>query len=340
MRKLLGKTAVLILALIISASVLNMGTYAWDKEQQALNNVLDKDDTVCAPIEVELPEIYKEVDGKEAPEESFTFALTGNDNAPMPTGSSDGYYTVSRSGEGTVSLGSITFDEPGEYTYTVSEIKGNELGWTYDDTEYTIIVTVKKDGDGIIADYTIRKNNENVSKILFINIYEKIDLNEEITISGQKAWVHGTNPEEKRPDRIVVMIYADGIMIEQKTVTAKSNWIYTFTLPKYYSNGEMITYTIDEATVKDYSKEIRGYNIINTYVGENTPAQPDDPTTPDNPPTDNKPGTPPKTGDEFPLKLWVIMMTAAIIGFILMIWLLIKNPAYHGKHLKKKKKRM
>ena len=61
----------------------------------------------------------------------------------------------------------------------------------------------------------------------------------------------------------------------QRQITADDDWKYSFELPKFAADGHEIVYTVDEAPVKDYNKQIRGYDLINTYIG--TPILPEDP---------------------------------------------------------------
>lgn len=354
MRARLTRLAAMCVAVLLSMSVLAVPACAWEKEQQALNDVLEQDDTVYTPINVKLPAITKVVEGKNAPKERFTFVLKGKSGAPMPEDASGSRYTVSRTGKGTISFGNITFEKSGTYVYTIYEVEGDDLNWTYDDAEYTLTITVKEDGDALTAETRVKKDGNSTRKIVFTNTYQKIDLNEKVTISGRKIWNHGTNPEGKQPDHIIVMIYADGVLTQQKNVTEKSDWKYSFVLPKYTKAGEKIRYTVDETDVTGYSKKITGYDITNTYVGESNPVQPNDPTQPTEPanPTNpsapdtdgNKPVTPskpPKTGDEFPLTLWLILGAVGLCGFAAALVALHRTKhTYQGKRLKKKGKRL
>ena len=85
-------------------------------------------------------------------------------------------------------------------------------------------------------------------------------------VSGTKTWNDGNNQDGKRPGSITVNLLANGTKIDSKTVTERENWKYIFTnLPKY-ENGKGITYTITEDAVADYSTEVKGYNITNSYT--------------------------------------------------------------------------
>ena len=93
---------------------------------------------------------------------------------------------------------------------------------------------------------------------------------ETIVVEGTKKWDDADDQDGKRPKQVTVKLSADGKEIKTETVTAESKWKYKFeNLPKY-KEGKIIEYTIDEADVKDYTKEIKGYDIINHHEPEKT----------------------------------------------------------------------
>ena len=75
------------------------------------------------------------------------------------------------SGEGSASPGTITFTEPGTYTYHVKEIQGTAVNCLYDSSEYTLSYVVTKATDSLIAAPIIAKNNQNTDELLFTNSY-------------------------------------------------------------------------------------------------------------------------------------------------------------------------
>ena len=85
--------------------------------------------------------------------------------------------------------------------------------------------------------------------------------------SGQKIWDDGNNQDGKRPESITVNLFANGEKIDSKAVKAdaEGNWKYSFkNLPKY-ANGQLISYTVTEDAVPEYTTEISGTTIINKY---------------------------------------------------------------------------
>ena len=86
-------------------------------------------------------------------------------------------------------------------------------------------------------------------------------------ISGEKIWDDGDNQDGKRPESITVNLFANGEKIDSKAVKAdaEGNWKYSFkNLPKY-ANGQLISYTVTEDAVPEYTAEISGTTIINKY---------------------------------------------------------------------------
>ena len=54
-------------------------------------------------------------------------------------------------------------------------------------------------------------------------------------------------------------------------ISEKDNWKYSFTgLPKYGDNKQEIKYTVDESEVEKYTKQVNGYDIVNTYTPPET----------------------------------------------------------------------
>ena len=87
-----------------------------------------------------------------------------------------------------------------------------------------------------------------------------------IQVSGIKTWNDNNDQDGIRPEKITVNLLANGKKVDSKEVTANDNWAYSFdNLPKF-ENGQEIKYTVNEDTVKDYTTEIIGNNITNSYT--------------------------------------------------------------------------
>ena len=106
-----------------------------------------------------------------------------------------------------------------------------------------------------------------------------------VDINGTKTWNDEGNKDKTRPEKITIYLLANGKQVDAKEVSEKDGWKYSFTgLAKYDDNKQEIKYTVDESEVEKYTKQINGYDIVNTY-------------TPDNPPT-------PETIDISGVKTW------------------------------------
>ncbi len=147
----------------------------------------------------------------------------------------------------------VKADEAGNWTYTFKELpkyaNGKEI--TYTVTEEAVEgYETSVDGFNITNTYTT----------------------ETTEVKGSKTWNDADNQDGKRPERITVRLLANGEEKDSQTVTAdeNGNWTYSFEkLPKYEA-GKEIVYTVTEDAVADYTTEITGYDITNSYAPEKT----------------------------------------------------------------------
>lgn len=98
----------------------------------------------------------KTLDGRALNDGEFTFTLTGGTDSdgvavPMPEGTKDGVATATNDADSKIAFGDITYSKPGMYAYTVREGAGKLGGVTYDDTVYTVTVTVVDNHDGTMT---------------------------------------------------------------------------------------------------------------------------------------------------------------------------------------------
>lgn len=107
----------------------------------------------AAAVTTALPTVTKIVSGdKPDAYPMFTFALEALSGSILPDSAGEnGVTTGVINGDGTVSLGSITFDQAGTYSYKAYEVAGNAEGWTYDNTVYNVTYTVTDDGAGVLG---------------------------------------------------------------------------------------------------------------------------------------------------------------------------------------------
>ena len=97
----------------------------------------------------------------------------GLSEAPMPAGSVLGKKVVTVNGAGEIDFGDIEFKAVGKYTYKVVELDTGLTNYTYDKTEYTVVVDVTADANNqLVANYEIKKGAETVNDLTFNNKYE------------------------------------------------------------------------------------------------------------------------------------------------------------------------
>lgn len=88
---------------------------------------------------------------------------------------------------------------------------------------------------------------------------------EKTEVEGEKKWNDGEN--RARPMMITVSLLQNGVLFDQKEVSAQDNWHYRFTnLPKYDKNGTLYNYTVKEEAVPGYEAGIEGTTITNTKL--------------------------------------------------------------------------
>lgn len=115
------------------------------------------------PTQVSIGAI-KVLEGRELKKDEFSFKLVGEDIES----------TVTNDADGKVNFDKFEYSEPGTYVYTISEVKGNEAGMTYDKSVYTATVNVVDDGEGNLkASVAYAKDDKSVEGIVFNNTYKK-----------------------------------------------------------------------------------------------------------------------------------------------------------------------
>ena len=120
------------------------------------------------------PQVTKEITGDKTPsDKTFTFNIEASEDNPsgaeMPEDK-----TAAVKGAGSANFGDITFTKSGTYTFKISETKGNDAGYTYDDSVYTLKVIVEDvDSALTIKSRTYEKEDGESSeeRALFTNTY-------------------------------------------------------------------------------------------------------------------------------------------------------------------------
>ena len=115
------------------------------------------------PTQVSIGAI-KVLEGRELKKDEFSFKLVGEDIES----------TVANDADGKISFDKFEYDEPGTHVYTISEVKGDEVGMTYDKSVFTVTVNVVDDGEGNLkANVAFTKGDKSVEGIVFNNTCKK-----------------------------------------------------------------------------------------------------------------------------------------------------------------------
>lgn len=115
------------------------------------------------PTQVSIGAI-KVLEGRELKKDEFSFKFVGEGIES----------TVTNDADGKINFDKFEYDEPGTYVYTISEVKGDETGMTYDKSVFTATVNVADDGEGSLkASVAFAKGDKSVEGIVFNNTYKK-----------------------------------------------------------------------------------------------------------------------------------------------------------------------
>lgn len=115
------------------------------------------------PAQVSIGAI-KVLEGRELKKDEFSFKFVGEGIES----------TVTNDADGKINFDKFEYDEPGTYVYTISEVKGDETGMTYDKSVFTATVNVVDDGEGSLkASVAFAKGDKSVEGIVFNNTYKK-----------------------------------------------------------------------------------------------------------------------------------------------------------------------
>lgn len=165
-----------------------------------------------------------------APDSQFTFVLLDENGNELQS--------KSMIGDGTFSFDPIPYEEEGVYTYTVEERSNNATGWTYDDTRYTVVVTVTDQGGQLVATpVTTIEGTTEPTEIVFTNSYKA--LGTKLTLGGTKN-VNSGSPETKF---VFTLFDANNAALETKEIIGSG--AFEFSTISYDEAG-VYTYTVVE----------------------------------------------------------------------------------------------
>ena len=174
-----------------------------DKDDNTFVNTYTKPGSTSAALQVRKEVAHAQgTDAADVPEMKdlagkFTFKVTAQGNAPLPTDTS-----AENDRTGTVQFGAASYDAEGTYTYLITEtsINGNEAGWTKDTRTVTAKVTVKSNDQNQLVSSVAYSGGTGADNNTFTNRYEKPEstvLKGNTALFVQKAVAGAGAPEVK-----------------------------------------------------------------------------------------------------------------------------------------------
>ena len=129
---------------------------------EEVKNITFNNTYTTTPVEV-FVEMSKTLDGRKLAEGEFNFVVKDAESNVV---------AEVKNNENGVFGFAETYSAAGTYTYTVSEVKGDDKDITYDESVYTITVNVTDDGVGhLYATTAIAEGDQAVDGIVFKNVY-------------------------------------------------------------------------------------------------------------------------------------------------------------------------
>ena len=212
--------------------------------------------------------VKKELAGRDLREGEFSFELLEGDDVVA---------TVTNAADGTVTFPKLTYDAPGEHSYTVREVAGDAAGVSYDTTVHAVSVKVSDNGDG-----TLSATASGDTSVTFKNVYEVAPAT--VTLNAKKV-LEGA---ELADGEFTFRLENGGQLMDEATndadgnvtfreLTLKQAGTYTFTVSEIAGSEEGVTYDSSQKTVTvtvtddgngqlQASVEGNGQTFTNTYV--------------------------------------------------------------------------
>ena len=212
--------------------------------------------------------VKKELAGRDLREGEFSFELLEGDDVVA---------TATNAADGTVTFPELTYDAPGEHSYTVREVAGDAAGVSYDTTAYAVSVKVSDNGDG-----TLSATASGDTSVTFKNVYEAAPAT--VTLNAKKV-LEGA---ELADGEFTFCLENGGQLMDEATNDADGNvtfhelalkqaGTYTFTVSEIAGSEEGVTYDSSQKTVTvtvtddgngqlQASVEGNGQTFTNTYV--------------------------------------------------------------------------
>ena len=202
--------------------------------------------------------------------------------------------TGANAADGSVALSAVKYTQPGTHRYTLHEVRGGTVanGVTYDGATYTVVTTVKDNGDGTLS---VTHALEGAREVTFANAYQATSTT--VTIGASKTLV-GKNLEDGQ--FTFVLTAADGTELKAKNaadgkiafpaLTFDKPGTYEFALTElddaqanvtYDKHAYKVTVTVVDGGLGHLNATVAGdadvLAFTNTYAEPPAPVQPTQP---------------------------------------------------------------
>ena len=188
---------------------------------------------------------------------SFTFNLVPvTEGAPMPEGTVEGTEDAKPTATATAtkdatlaSFGEITYEQPGTYEYTITEVKGDADGVTYDTTPHTVVVTVTKAEDATNK-LTAEVTYDGAKDLTITNTYEackaKIEATKDFAYWGKADSftfnLKAVTPGAPMPANTTAVATESEPLASFGEITYEKAGIYKYTITEVNDGKDGVTY--------------------------------------------------------------------------------------------------
>ncbi|MBE6733529.1 MAG: VWA domain-containing protein [Ruminococcaceae bacterium] len=201
----------------------------------------------------------KELQGghKQLEVDEFEFSIKAvTQNAPMPAKT-----TVKNTATGTFQFDAITYTKVGTYKYEITEKNLNKDGYTYDDTVYTVTVTVTDEGNGLLQAKVDGVGTAQVPTVKFVNKYAPEPVDVVLGVDGE-LFKEFEGRELKADEFIFAVLDSEN----KEIATAKNSKDGTFKFNLNFTKAGNYNYTIIEKNNAvagvTYDEKVYGVEII------------------------------------------------------------------------------
>ncbi|MBQ9814321.1 MAG: hypothetical protein IJM53_01375 [Lachnospiraceae bacterium] len=222
-------------------------------------------------------EVTKALTGRDWKDtDEFTFTLTPVGSAPEPEITTG----TATSAAKTVSFGSIAFDAPGRYTYTIKEEPGTIPGVTYDTTDHEVVVEVKQNVQTNKLTAIVLYDND--KELVVTNTFEPVKAEIEVTkvLEGRDwkdtdefAFTLAAVDGAPEPDTTTGTATSAAKTVSFGDIEFSEVGTYTYIIKETTGTIAGVTYDTDEYTVTvevTVNEDTNALEATVTYDGEET----------------------------------------------------------------------